>query len=212
MDQEIRENMTPQEPEENKGKGFLAEIYSVLHDFAYILAVVTIVFVFFVRLVGVDGSSMFPTLVHKDYLLLQSNFLSSEYEAGDVVVMTVPTFGSDPIVKRIIATEGQEIDIDFDAGVVSVDGVALQEDYIYEPTFLNYAEGMDYPAVVPEGCVFVMGDNRNHSTDSRYAPVGMVDCRYIMGRVICIGLPGQQTDAYGYVVGGRDFSRIGGVS
>ena len=211
MEQEFKENVTPQQ-EDNTKKGFVHEVYSILHDFAYILAAVTIVFVFIVRLVGVDGSSMFPTLVHKDYMLLQSNFLSDDYKNGDVVVMTVPAFGTDPIVKRIIATEGQEVNIDFDAGVVYVDGEALLEDYIYEPTFLNYADGMTYPAVVPEGCVFVMGDNRNHSTDSRYAPVGMVDTQRIMGKVICIGLPGQQTDAYGYVVGGRDFSRIGGVS
>lgn len=193
-------------------KTLAREIYGILHDFAYILAAVTILFVFLVRLVGVDGSSMFPTLVDQDYMLLKSNFLSQEYENGDIVVLTVPAFGQSPIVKRIIATEGQTVDIDFLTGVVSVDGVVLEENYIYEPTFRNYDDGLTYPATVPEGCVFVLGDNRNNSTDSRYAPVGMVDCRRIMGKVMCIGLPGRQTDAYGYVLGGRDLSRIGGVS
>lgn len=209
MEHEMNENL--EQLQGKKSKGFAYELYSILHDFAYILAAVTIVFVFVVRLVGVSGSSMFPTLVDHDYMLLQSNFLSADYEKGDIVVMTVPAFGSEPIVKRIIATEGQTVDIDFDAGVVYVDGQVLEEDYIYEPTFLDYSDGLSYPATVPEGCVFVMGDNRNHSTDSRYAPVGMVDTRRIMGKVFCIGLPGQQTDAYGNVIGGRDFSRIGGA-
>lgn len=210
MEQEFNEKISGEQPEQ-KEKGVAYEVYSILRDFAYILAAVTIVFVFLIRLVGVKGSSMFPTLVDRDYMLLQSNFLSDEYDNGDIVVMTVPAFGSDPIVKRIIATEGQEVNIDFNAGAVYVDGAALEEDYICEPTFLDYAEGLQYPAVVPEGCVFVMGDNRNHSTDSRYAPVGMVDTRRIMGKVLCIGVPGQQTDAYGSIVGKRDFSRIGGV-
>lgn len=209
-EQEIAQEKT--ENEKQKGKGLAGEIYSILHDFAYILAAVTIIFVFVVRLVGVDGSSMFPTLVNRDYMLLQSNFLCGDYENGDIVVLTVPTFGQNPLVKRIVATEGQTIDIDFDNGIVYVDGVALEEDYIYEPTFRNYDEGLTYPATVPEGCVFVMGDNRNNSTDSRYAPVGMVDTRRIMGKVRCIVFPGRQTDVYGYVVGGHDFSRIGGVS
>lgn len=207
MEHEMNGNL--EQNQEKKSKGFAYELYSILHDFAYILAAVTIVFVFVVRLVGVSGSSMFPTLVDHDYMLLQSNFLSSDYEKGDIVVMTVPAFGSEPIVKRIIATEGQTVNIDFDAGVVYVDGAALEEDYTYEPTFLDYMDGLTYPATVPEGCVFVMGDNRNHSTDSRYAPVGMVDTRRIMGKVLCIGFPGQQTDAYGNVIGSRDFSRIG---
>ena len=202
-----------QKEEQEQPKGLAAEIYGILHDFAYILAAVTVIFVFVVRLVGVDGSSMFPTLVNRDYMLLQSNFLcgTDNYEYGDIVVLTVPTFGENPIVKRIIATEGQTIDIDFEAGTVSVDGTILDEPYIYEPTYRNYDDGLTYPATVPEGCVFVMGDNRNNSTDSRYAPVGMVDTRRIMGRVSCIAFPGRQTDVYGYVVGEPDFSRIGGV-
>ena len=206
-----KKNKTQEQETKEQPKGLAAEIYGILHDFAYILAAVTIVFVFLVRLVGVDGSSMFPTLVNRDYMLLKSNFLCADYEYGDIVVLTVPTFGENPIVKRIIATEGQTVDIDFEAGTVAVDGVVLDEPYIYEPTYRNYDDGLNYPATVPEGCVFVMGDNRNNSTDSRYAPVGMVDTRRIMGKVSCIAFPGRQTDVYGYVMGGSDFSRIGGV-
>lgn len=188
------------------------EVYSVLKDFALILAAVMVLFVFVVRLVGVSGSSMYPTLVNKDYMLLLSNFLCDEYEQGDVVVMTVPSFSSEPIVKRIIATEGQEVYIDFENGGVYVDGERLDEPYIFEDAWKDYVDGLSYPAVVPEGCVFVLGDNRNRSTDSRYAPIGMVDTRRIMGKVLCIALPGKQTNERGDVTGGRDFSRIGGVS
>jgi len=189
-----------------------AEIYSVLRDFAVILAVVALLFVFVVRLVGVSGSSMYPTLVNKDYMLLLSNFISHDYKQGDVVVMTVPSYGKEPLVKRVIATEGQTVDIDFTSGQVFVDGVRLEESYIFEPTWLDYADGLSYPVTVPEGCVFALGDNRNNSTDSRYAPIGMVDTRRITGKVLCILLPGRQTDEDGNIIGKRDWGRIGGVS
>ena len=190
---------------------FEYEVYTLLHDFAWILAVVTILFVFVVRLVGVDGSSMFPTLYDHDYLLLRSNVIDHSYDRGDIVVLKVPYFEDRPIVKRVIATEGQTVDIDFTAGTVAVDGTVLEEPYTLEPTYLYYEPGLDYPVTVDEGCVFVMGDNRNHSTDSRLADVGMVDTRYIMGTVFFRGFPGKTTDIYGNVIGGRDFSRIGTV-
>lgn len=188
-----------------------SEIYGILRDFAVILAVVALVFVFAVRLVGVSGSSMYPTLVNKDYMLLLSNFISRDYDQGDIIVTTVPTYGNEPLVKRVIATEGQTVDIDFMTGQVFVDGKLLEEDYIFEPTWLNYADGMNYPVTVPEGCVFVMGDNRNNSSDSRYAPIGMVDTRRITGKVIALLIPGRQTDEKGNIIGKRDLSRIGGL-
>lgn len=205
-----KEELHTEEPE--KKSALSAELYSVLRDFAVILAVVALLFVFVVRLVGVSGSSMYPTLVNKDYMLLLSNFISDDYKQGDIVVMTVPSYGREPLVKRVIATEGQTVDIDFTTGQVFVDDVLLEEDYISEPTWLDYADGLSYPVTVPEGCVFVMGDNRNNSTDSRYAPIGMVDTRRITGKVLCILIPGRQTDSQGNIIGKRDFGRIGGVS
>ena len=102
-----------------------------LHDVVYILALILVLFTFCMRVVIVSGSSMFSTLVHGDYLLLINRPLCGELERGDIVVAGMERFkDGEPIVKRVIATEGQTGDIDFRAGFVYVDGVALQEDYI----------------------------------------------------------------------------------
>jgi len=176
--------------QETKKASLPKELYAILHDFVYILVAVTISFVFLVRVVGVSGPSMTPTLLNGEYVVLLSNFFCGEYEEGDVVVATVPTFdASRPIVKRVIAVEGQTVDIDFTLGEVRVDGVLLQEDYINDLTRTNFPEGMSYPLTVPENCVFLLGDNRNHSTDSRYAGIGCVDERFILGKVILRILP-----------------------
>ena len=105
-------------------------------------------------------------------------------------------------MKRIIATEGQTVDIDFDAGVVYVDGAALEEDYIRQPTYLE--EGLEFPCTVPEGCVFVMGDNRNDSDDSRDPDLGPVDTREILGQAVFLLYPGMTAGTWE-----RDLSRIG---
>lgn len=192
-----------------------AEAYSLLHDWVYVLAALTLIFVFFFRLVGVSGSSMYPTFVDRDYLVLQSNFLYSGAKRGDIVVLSVECFADDgPIVKRVIATGGQTVDIDFETGDVFVDGVLQDEPYIFEPTYRSNAEigeSLDYPVVVPEGSVFVMGDNRNHSADSRYAPCGCVPEDQILGKALLLIIPGRQTDEYGQVTGGREFGRIGAI-
>lgn len=193
------------------------ETFTLLHDLVYILAAITLVFVFLFRLVGVEGSSMYPTLVDHDYLVLESNFLYRTVRQGDIVVIDPPQQAQlgGSIVKRVIATGGQTVDIDFDLGIVYVDGEALDERYTFEPTYRSYleiGEGLDYPVTVPDGSVFVLGDNRNHSADSRYAPLGCVDESRILGRVLLRILPGRQTNEEGDVVGGRDFRRIGAVS
>ncbi len=164
-----------------------AELFGLLHDLVYIVAAVTLVFVFFVRLIGVKGSSMLPTLHEGDYLLLESNFLYHDIEAGDIVVLQKKSYDAQPIVKRVIATEGQTVEIDFENGIVYVDGVEQEEPYINAPTYLSYEEigaAMDYPVKLGEGELFVMGDNRNDSADSRYAPIGIIDEREVLGRVL----------------------------
>ena len=217
MDQEEQKNQLPEEAaqEQQQPKGY--EAYLSLYDLVRLLAVITLIFVFFFRLVGVDGSSMYPTLVDRDYLVLESNFLYRDVKQGDVVVLYTPPFSENDelIVKRVIAAGGQTVDIDFDTGTVYVDGAALEEDYVNEPTYKSYLEygmGLDYPVEVPEGSVFVMGDNRNESADSRFAPVGCVPESQISGRVLLIVVPGSQTDKQGNITGGRVWRRIGAVA
>ena len=183
-------------------------VLEYLHDVVYILALILVVFTFCMRVVIVSGSSMFSTLVDGDYLLLINRPLCGELERGDIVVASMDRFkGGEPIVKRVIATEGQTVDIDFRAGIVYVDGTALEEDYIYTPTHLS--EGMEFPLVVEEGCLFLMGDTRGDSRDSRAPEIGLVDAREILGRAVFLMLPGTGRGEYTVE---RDFGRIGGLN
>lgn len=183
------------------GSGFL----SYLHDLIYILAAVMVIFLLLFRVVVVSGDSMYDTLLDGDYLLLVDRQLAGALHQGDVVVACKSSFrGGEPIVKRVIATGGQTVDIDFDMGVVYVDGVALEEDYTHTPT--NLEEGMTFPLTVEENHVFLMGDNRNDSMDSRSQEIGQVDVREIMGKVVFLLFPGTDEGEQP-----RDFGRIGGV-
>lgn len=176
-----------------EGRDFWMECYGALSDVISCLLFVVVLFVFVIRLVGVVGESMYPTLHDGDKLAVLSNFLYQP-KTGDVVVVKAEAYTRGPLVKRVIADEGQTVDIDFDTGEVWVDGVLLDEPYINELTYRN--DGTEFPLVVPENCIFVMGDNRNHSTDSRNPEIGCVDKRYVLGKALSIVLP---------------FSRIGGI-
>ena len=193
-----------QNTEKTEGSGSILEY---LHDVVYILALILVLFTFCMRVVIVSGSSMFSTLVDGDYLLLINRPLCGELEQGDIVVASMERFkDGEPIVKRVVATEGQTVDIDFRAGIVYVDGVALEEEYTYTPTHLS--EGMEFPLVVEEGCLFLMGDNRGDSRDSRAPEIGLVDEREILGRAVFLLMPGTGTGEYTVE---RDFGRIGGL-
>jgi len=169
------------------------------------VAAVVLLFTFGVRITAVDGGSMRETLQHGDRLLVLNGWLCGDYAAGDVVILSKPGFeGGAPIVKRVIATGGQTVDIDFDAGTVFVDGEALEEDYIREPTFRE--EGLDFPVTLAENEIFVLGDNRNGSKDSRHPDLGCVDARHVIGRAVCLLVPGKTAD-----LEQREWSRIGGI-
>lgn len=179
-----------------------------LHDLVFLLAGIMLVFVLFFRIVIVDGTSMNRTLLHGDYLLLINNIFYQEPQCGDIVVVTKDSFDNGaPIVKRVIAREGQTVDIDFEQGIVYVDGTALDEPYVNTPTNTN--GGMRFPLTVSEGCLFVMGDNRNKSRDSRYPEIGLVDEREILGKAVFLIFPGDPDGPQGPEK--ADMSRIGAL-
>lgn len=156
------------------------EIYDWMQSLVFALIICIIVFVFIFRIVDVSGDSMNPTLLNGDKLVVSDVFYKPKQ--GDIVIFRKDEYKAEALVKRVIATEGQTIEIDFDRGRVYVDGELLDEPYIAEPT----RNQLDFqgPQTVPEGCVFVMGDNRNASSDSRRAQIGMVDERLIVGKVL----------------------------
>lgn len=179
------------------------DLYEWVQSLVGSVLVVVAIFTFGIRMLGVDGHSMLNTLQHDDRLLVVNPIFYHDYQYGDIVILRKNgVFDNDPIVKRVIAVGGQTVDIDFDAGVVYVDGEALEEDYIREPTYT--AEGTEFPLTVPEGSIFVMGDNRNGSSDSRDYRLGTVDTRYVIGKAAFLIFPGPDYDTEK-----RDFSRIG---
>lgn len=180
-----------------------------LHDLVCLIAGVILVFSFLFRIVVVSGPSMNNTLIDGDMLLLLSSTLYDTPKRGDIIVASKDSFDNGaPIIKRVIATQGQVVDIDFDQGIVYVDGIALDEPYTNTPT--NQQEGIAFPLTVDEGCVFVMGDNRNISKDSRSTDIGQIDCREVLGKAIFLFFPGDPDGAKG--PGQRQMNRIGAVS
>ena len=167
--------------------------YKEMREILMILAVFMLIYVLFFRVVVVVGDSMNDTLVDGDRLLLISSTLYNNPKQGDIIVASKDSFrNGECIIKRVIATEGQVIDIDFETGAVYVDGEEIEELYISSPTFDN--EGMVFPLTVAEGCVFVMGDNREDSMDSRSPQIGLIDEREILGKVIFLLIPGSDQE------------------
>lgn len=188
--------------DKKKGNLFLSN----LHDIVFLVAGILLVFSLLFRVVIVKGPSMKNTLINGDWLLLMSNVLYHNPQQGDVVVACKQSYDNGtPIVKRVIATEGQTVDIDFEEGIVYVDGVALDEPYALTKT--NLYEGVNFPLVVEEGCLFVLGDNRNESKDSRSTEIGLIDRREILGKAIFVLFPGKETEQ-----SSRELGRIGVVS
>lgn len=161
------------------------EIYEWIQCLIIALIVCVLIFVFLFRLVDVVGDSMNPTLENGDKMVVSNLFYTPKQ--GDIVIFRKDDYKETALVKRVIATEGQTVEIDFYRGEVYVDGVLLDEPYIAEPTRnqIDFKGAM----VVPKGCVFVMGDNRNNSTDSRDSRIGMVDTRMIIGKVMFTVFP-----------------------
>ena len=171
---------------------------------AVVTAVVGVIllFTFGVRLISVSGPSMQDTLYTGDRLLVL-NAMFCGFKAGDVVVINDYNAElDDTLVKRIVAVGGQTVDMDFSTGEVYVDGQVLDEPYIKEPTYTP--EGVAFPLTLAEDEVFVMGDNRNHSTDSRDTRLGPVKVGYLQGKALLLLTPGETPDT-----GKSDWSRVG---
>ena len=197
----MRKNkQTAEKAEEKSGR----DLYEWVQALVCSVLAVVLIFTFGIRLIGVDGTSMLHTLHDGDRLLVLNSLLHDNYQAGDIVVLRKDSFMQEPIVKRVIATGGQTVDINFDSGAVFVDGEELDEPYINERTYTP--EGTEFPLKVPEGSIFVMGDNRNGSSDSRHYMLGTVDNRYVIGKAILLAFPGPDN-----TTGQREFSRIGWI-
>ena len=176
-----------------------------VHDLSGMLIAIMIVFLLIFRVIVVSGDSMYSTLVDGDYLLLLSNVFYQEPKQGDIIVASKDSYDDGAaIIKRVIATEGQIVDIDFDNGIVYVDGLTLEEPYIQNLT--TRSEGVLFPLIVEEGCIFVLGDNREVSKDSRHPEIGLIDTRQVLGKAIFLMLPGvdEWTET-------RDFNRTGAI-
>ncbi len=173
---------------ENSTKAFVFDWLEVL---VHAIIAVIICFSFLFRIATIDGPSMENTLLNGERVVISNLFY--EPKVGDIVVISrnkensiyTMNESNTPIIKRIIAMEGQTVDIDFEEGIVYVDGIALDEPYTKTPT--NKKWDIEFPVTVDEGCIFVLGDNRNDSLDSRDARIGeygMIDTRYILGHAV----------------------------
>lgn len=175
--------------EEKEKEGFASDLFAWLQALTFALLILMVIFTFFGRIIGVDGSSMLPTLTNGDLLFLQC--AGYEPEQGDVVVLHKAFSATgEPIVKRVIATGGQSVHIDYGTSTVYVDGEALDEPYLGEPMLQPGSASMqETDWDIPEGSVFVMGDNRNYSADSRESSLGPVDNDYVLGKALVVLFP-----------------------
>ena len=183
----------PEQPDPHSGARAKKEasdgrdFYLNIRVLVVMMTVFVLMFTFVARIIVVSGPSMENTLINGDLMLVWS--LGYAPKQGDIVVLTQESYQEDSIVKRVIATEGQTVDISYYNSTVFVDGEALDEDYTKETMLVpSYGEGLNH-VTVPEGCIFVMGDNRNHSADSRYPAIGIVDTRCVIGRGMAVVFP-----------------------
>lgn len=185
LPQEMETQPTP------KKKNAAVEVYDWVESCAVALVFVLLLFMFVLRTATVYGISMQKTLFEGERLIVLETGYTLKYE--DIVVIDRTVTNQPPLIKRVIGLPGDVIDIDFDAGEVYRNGELLDEPYINEPTHLSY--DIEFPQTVPEGAVFAMGDNRNHSQDSRESSIGMVDQRRVMGKAIFRFLPFSKAGA-----------------
>lgn len=200
-----REKQKPQKKKPEEKLTWQQSLMLYMHDLIWMLIAIMILFLLVFRVIVVSGDSMYDTLKDGDYLLLLSNVFYQEPQPGDIIVASKDSYDDGAaIIKRVIATEGQIVDIDFENGIVYVDGLPLEEPYIHNLT--TRAEGVLFPLIVEEGCIFVLGDNREVSKDSRHPEIGLIDTRQVLGKAIYLMVPG--VDEW---TKQRDFDRTGAI-
>lgn len=170
-----------------RSKKAAVTVYEWLDAFVFALVAVTILFVYIFKVYTVTGSSMVPTLHTSDRVFAWC--LGYEPKQGDVVIVDTELVIGESIVKRVVATGGQVVDIDQETGAITVDGVLF--DTPIATTTSNISGNLQFPVRVPENCVFVMGDNRGNSHDSRYTTIGFVDSSSVIGQVHYIFASGE---------------------
>lgn len=164
---------------------FSTSSFEWVESIAQALVVMVAILSFIFRIATVDGTSMLDTLHDRDKVFILK--WSYTPKNGDIVVITRGDQFNKPLIKRVIATEGQTLSIDFENNAVTVGGTKLEEPYILEPMWRK-GDGV-IPSVIPEGHTFVMGDNRNNSADSRYKEIGVIPNENIVGKATHIIFP-----------------------
>jgi len=159
---------------------FWRVIYEWSDSLLIAILAIFILFAFVFRIATVKGDSMNPTLSDSDWVTVKP--FTTEIKRGDIIISSQPNaFDDELLIKRVIAVAGDEVDINYADGIVYVNGDIVHEPYIAEPTKTIY--DVAFPVTVPEGCYFVMGDNRNHSVDSRRKAVGFIKKEFVLGKV-----------------------------
>lgn len=155
-------------------------VYDAVATLETAVIILILLFSLVLRPAAVIGNSMLPNFSGGDRVACVHSF--SGYERGDVIIISHATRKDESIIKRVIAVGGDTVDIDFYKGTVSVNGQVLDEPYVNTPTNLSY--DMTFPVIVPEGKIFVLGDNRNASLDSRSTDIGFINENKVLGKVV----------------------------
>lgn len=197
MDNEIKVPSPEESPKEKRTlRDWLGDIYELVEMLGIVSVTIMLMFAFVLRLNIVDGHSMDMTLAHGEYLAVSD--LLYEPEVGDIVI--VHKINADPydapIVKRVIATEGQTVDVDFATWTLKVDGEVIDEPYRYLDDGPTLTSDWTFPVTVGENEIFVMGDNRNNSADSRTSEIGMIDKRCVVGKAYVRIFPMQNFEVF----------------